>query len=65
MTLRSGLEVDSTREKRRLLERTYAEARDEATADVPTRELTLWSLKRLMNQFTEEIARYEAHASQS
>ena len=49
-----------TREKLRLLERTYAETKSESKGTAQTRELTLRSLRGLINQLKEEIARHEA-----
>lgn len=61
MTLRNDRELANTRRKLRLLEEGYEEARAETDEDEHLRELELESLKRLINQFKEEIARYEAH----
>ncbi len=61
MTLRSDRELANTRRKLRLMEEGYEEARTETDEDEHLRELEMESLKRLINQFKEEIARYEAH----
>lgn len=61
MTLRSERELVNTRRKLRLLEEAYQETRDDPDEDEHTREVTMESLKRLINQFKEEIARYVAH----
>ena len=53
---------DVTCDKLRLLEQAYAEAELDSTGTAHTRELTLRSLKRLINQLKEEIARFESHA---
>ena len=61
MTLRNDRELANTREKLRMLEMSYEEARQESGADVELREAELASLSRLINQLKEEISRYEAH----
>ena len=61
MTLRSERELVNTRRKLRLLEEAYEETRSDPDEDEHTREVSMESLKRLINQFKEEIARYEAH----
>jgi hypothetical protein len=65
MTLKTEKEVETTREKLLLLERAYAEARDESPVDDHTRKLTLQSLAHLMNQLKEEITRYEVRTRSS
>ncbi len=61
MTLRNESELGNTRQKLRELEDRYGELRCDSTEDAHVRELTMSSLKRLINQLKEEIARYEAH----
>jgi hypothetical protein len=61
MILQSEREVANTREKLRLLEETYDEVQSEPPGDEELRELELQSLKKLINQLKEEIARFEAH----
>ena len=61
MTLRSERELANTRRKLRLLEEGYQETRDDPDEDEHIRDVTMESLRRLINQFKEEIARYEAH----
>jgi hypothetical protein len=61
MTLQNNRELANTREKLRLLERSYAEVREEDFGDETLREMELESLTRFINQLKEEIARYEAH----
>ncbi len=61
MMLQNEVELANTRDKLRLLEVSYDEACSEAHNDQELREAELTSLKRLMNQLKEEIARYEAH----
>ena len=60
MNLKNDRELANTREKLRMLEDTYEHTRDDMTEDAHVRELSLRSLKRLINQLMEEIARYEA-----
>ena len=54
--------LEVTRKKLRLLEERYEASRQEPAADPHLKELSLRSLKRMINQMKEEIARYEAHA---
>ena len=61
MTLKNEIEVANTRSKLALLEARYEALRKKPSADDKLRSLTLQSLKRYINQFKEEIARYEAH----
>jgi hypothetical protein len=58
-TLRSRAELENTRQKLRMLEEQYAAAQTRPSEDDFIRRLTLRSLKRLMNQLTEEIVRFE------
>ena len=64
MNLRNQRELENTRVKLKLLEEEYA--RTSAAPLEPghekVRTWTLRSLKKLINQLTEEIARYQAHA---
>jgi hypothetical protein len=61
VTLRDQIELKNTREKLARLEARYDILRQETSEDEELREATLASLKRYINQFKEEIARYEAH----
>jgi hypothetical protein len=63
MTVNTQQELETTREKLRLLERTYEETKGDLSGTAHTRELTLRSLKQLSNQLREEIARQETRAS--
>jgi len=63
MILRNDRELDIARRKLRVLEEGYAEAQADTGEDEHLRELELESLKRLINQLKEEIARYESHHS--
>jgi hypothetical protein len=61
MILRNQRELDATREKLRGLEGQYEAARNRAFASDDVRQMTLRSLKKLINQLKEEIVRCEAH----
>ena len=60
MSLNNEREVANTRMKLARLEARYEALRRDANGDRRLRELSMTSLKRLINQFNEEIARYEA-----
>lgn len=60
MSLNSEREVANTRVKLARLEARYEVLRNDVDGSRRVRELSMISLKRLINQFTEEIARYEA-----
>jgi hypothetical protein len=62
MTLNHERRLEVTREKLRLLERTYEEVTGDSSGTAHTRELTLRSLKGLINQLKEEIVRHETRA---
>ena len=59
MILNSQTEVDNTRVKLEMLESRYEALRDETGEDEELRAVTMRSLKKLINQFKEEIIRYE------
>ena len=61
MSLTSEREAVNTRVKLARLEARYEALRRETGGDEHVRELTMESLRRLINQFKEELARYEAH----
>ena len=61
MDLRSEREAANTRKKLQRLEELYEAAENETGDDEELREMEMESLKRTINQFKEEIARYEAH----
>jgi hypothetical protein len=61
MSLNSEREVANTRVKLARLEARYEALRNDADGNRRVRELSMTSIKRLINQFKEEIARYEAH----
>jgi len=60
MTLANSAELVNTQEKLRELKERYEELRLDLSEDPRVRKLTLHSLKRLINQLTEEIARFES-----
>ena len=62
MNLNGARELQVTREKLRLLKDHYRSRLAETAERTHARELSLQSLKMTINQLTEEIARYEAHA---
>ena len=65
MSLKNNRELANTRAKLRELEQDYEELRADRDEHPHVREVTMESLKRLINQFKEEIARYEAHQPSS
>lgn len=65
MNLRNETELANTQAKLALLESRYEELSNEPTEDEELRAATLKSLKKYINQFKEEIIRYQAaHAMQ-
>jgi chromosome segregation ATPase len=61
MSLKNDVELTNTRAKLQRLEMRYEELCNDTSEDEHVRELTMRSLKGTINQFKEEIARYEAH----
>jgi hypothetical protein len=59
MELKDEREVEVTREKLRSLETRYLTVSQDPGDDAHIQELTLRSLKRLIDQMKEEIARFE------
>ena len=62
MELKDERQVQNTREKLRILEERLEAVRRDPAGNTHVQELTIRSLKRLINQLKEEIARFEAHA---
>jgi hypothetical protein len=60
MSLANDTELANTRVKLALLQKRYDALRGETTGDAYIREVTMRSVKRTINQFIEEIARYES-----
>ncbi len=65
MSLKNDIELANTRGKLARLEARYEALGNDTGEDEYVRELTMRSLKRYINQFKEEIARYEAHQPSS
>ena len=63
MMMQSLRELETTREKLRLLEEQYEANKRELGGDQHVRELSMRSLKRLINQLKEEITRFESRDS--
>ena len=63
MSLQSKRELDRTRKKLQELEQLYAKTEADSSQSTYSRDLTLRSLRRTVNQLKEEIARFEAHTS--
>ena len=55
-------QLENTKIKLRELQELYA-AKEQGVSDDYVRALTLRSLKKRINQFKEEIARFESHAN--
>ncbi len=62
MELKDEREVEVTREKLGSLEARYQAVSQNPGDDAHIQELTLQSLRRMINQMKEEIARFEARA---
>jgi hypothetical protein len=63
MSLQSHRELEATCEKLRLLEERYEANKRETSGDEHVRELSMRSLKQLINQLKEEIARFRSRSS--
>jgi len=62
MELKDEYELAVTRSKLKVLEKRFEASRLEPAENAHVKELSLRSLKRMINQLKEEIARYESHA---
>jgi uncharacterized protein involved in exopolysaccharide biosynthesis len=62
LDLTSDIELANTRRKLSRLEARYETRRKETGGNEHVRQLTMRSLKATINQFKEEIARYQAKA---
>jgi hypothetical protein len=60
MSIENRRQLENTRTKLLELEELYAKTEQAPSTDDPIRDLTLRSLKKRINQFREEIARFEA-----
>jgi hypothetical protein len=63
MNLQSTRQLGNTRRKLQMLEGRLGELDAEPVANPQTRDRTRRSLKKLINQLKEEIARFESHAT--
>jgi hypothetical protein len=63
MSLENRHQLENTRGKLQELEQLYAKIRQGPATSEHVRELTLRSLKKRINQFKEEIARFETRVS--
>jgi septation ring formation regulator EzrA len=59
MSIENRRQLENTRAKLQDLEQLYEELRQEPADNALVRELTLRSLKKRINQFKEEMARFE------
>ena len=64
MELRDETQARNTREKLRILEDRFEAVRQDPAGNAHVQELTLRSLKRIINQLKEELARFQAHAQE-
>ena len=64
MTLDNETQLLNTRAKLRELQKRYEDLRADQSEDPRVRRLTMMSLKRLINQLTEEITRFESRLHQ-
>ena len=62
MELKDEYEVEVTRSKLKLLEERFEASRREPAENAHLQELSLRSLKWMINQLKAEIARFESHA---
>jgi septation ring formation regulator EzrA len=60
MSLENRRQLENTRTKLQELEQLYTKMQHSSATNAHVRELTLHSLKKRINQFKEEIARFEA-----
>ena len=65
MSIENRRQLENTRVKLQELERLYTQTELTPGIDAHVRELTLRSLRKRINQFKEEIARFEARVSQT
>jgi uncharacterized small protein (DUF1192 family) len=63
MTIENRRQLENTRMKLQDLEQLQAKTQRGPAANEHVRELTVRSLRKRINQFKEEIARFEARAS--
>jgi hypothetical protein len=63
MSIENRHQLENTRTKLQELEQLYSKTQKGSAPSEHVRELTLRSLKKRMNQFQEEITRFEARVS--
>jgi hypothetical protein len=63
MTIENRRQLENTRMKLKELEQLYIQTQQGPATSEHVRELTLRSLKKRINQFKEEITRFEARTS--
>jgi hypothetical protein len=63
MSIENRHQLENTRRKLKDLEQAYVKTEQNPAASEHVRELTLRSLKKRINQFKEEITRFEARVS--
>jgi protein subunit release factor B len=63
VSIQSQRQLENTRKKLQLLEGRLKDLQAEPAANPRTRDLTKHSLKKLINQMKEEIARFAARGS--
>lgn len=64
MSIENRRQLANTRVKLQELEQLHAQTEQAPSADEHVRQLTLRSLKKRINQFKEEIARFETRVQQ-
>jgi hypothetical protein len=62
MSIENRLQLENTRSKLQELEHLYKKTREAPAASEHVRKLTMLSLKKRINQFKEEITRFEARS---
>jgi septal ring factor EnvC (AmiA/AmiB activator) len=65
MSIKNRRELQATREKLAWLEKEHDSVKNQSSGNPHTQQLTLRSLKAMINQLKEEIACFEAHAGAS
>lgn len=65
MSIENERQCENTRAKLTELKQLYERKRRDPSTDARVQELTLYSLKRRITQFEEEIALFESHVGTS
>ncbi len=65
MSIENLRQLENTRAKLQMMEKLYERKRQEPTDNSLVQELTLRSLKKRINQFKEEITRFECRMGSS